>query len=140
MAATRAQRLRVIVLGNETGGSGKSTVAMHVAIALGKANRRVGSLGRGPRQQTFNHLLENRRPGAQRRDRELAAPAHLSLDEVISRGDEAAAAYALADTIARVEQTHDFLIIDTPGHDNALMRLAHRMADILIAPLNDSFV
>jgi chromosome partitioning protein len=140
MAATRAQRLRVIVLGNEKGGSGKSTVAMHVAIALIKANRRVASLDLDPRQRSFTHYLENRRAWARRRDRELAAPDHLSLDEVINRGDEAAATHALADTVAGLEQSHDFLIIDTPGHDNALMRQAHALADILITPLNDSFV
>jgi chromosome partitioning protein len=140
MAATRAQRLRVIVLGNEKGGSGKSTVAMHVAIALVKANRRVASLDLDPRQRSFTHYLENRRAWAQRRDRELKAPDHFSLDEVINRGDEAAAAHALADTVAGLEQSHDFLIIDTPGHDNALMRQAHTIADTLITPLNDSFV
>jgi chromosome partitioning protein len=140
MAATRAQRLRVIVLGNEKGGSGKSTVAMHVAIALVKANRRVASLDLDPRQRSFTHYLENRRAWARRRDRELAAPEHLSLDEVINRGDEAAATHALADTVVGLEQSHDFLIIDTPGHDNALMRQAHALADILITPLNDSFV
>ena len=36
--------------------------------------------------------------------------------------------------------THDFVVIDTPGHDSPLMRLAHSMADILVTPLNDSFV
>jgi chromosome partitioning protein len=140
MAATRAQRLRVIVLGNEKGGSGKSTVAMHVAIALVKANKRVASLDLDPRQRSFTHYLENRRAWAQRRGRELVAPDHLSFDEVINRGDDATAAHALADTVAGLEQSHDFLIIDTPGHDNPLMRLAHRMADTLITPLNDSFV
>jgi len=140
MAGTRAQRLRVIVLGNEKGGSGKSTVAMHIAIALVKANKCVASLDLDTRQRSFTHYLENRRAWAQRRDRELEAPEHLSLDEVINRGDEAAAARALADTVAGLEQSHDFLIIDTPGHDNALMRQAHVLADTVITPLNDSFV
>ena len=31
-------------------------------------------------------------------------------------------------------------MIDTPGNDTYLMRLAHSMADTLITPLNDSFV
>ena len=39
-----------------------------------------------------------------------------------------------------VEQTHDFIVVDTPGTDSYLMRLAHSMADTLITPLNDSFV
>ena len=47
---------------------------------------------------------------------------------------------AFAETIAAVEHNHDFVVIDTPGNDSYLMRLAHAMADTLITPLNDSFV
>ena len=47
---------------------------------------------------------------------------------------------AFADAVSAVEQTHDFVVIDTPGSDSYLMRLAHSMADTLITPLNDSFV
>jgi chromosome partitioning protein len=32
------------------------------------------------------------------------------------------------------------VVIDTPGSDTYLMRLAHSMADTLVTPLNDSFV
>ena len=39
-----------------------------------------------------------------------------------------------------MEHAFDFVVIDTPGHDSYLMRLAHSMADTLITPLNDSFV
>jgi chromosome partitioning protein len=42
--------------------------------------------------------------------------------------------------VSAVESTHDFVVIDTPGTDSYLMRLAHSMADTLITPLNDSFV
>ena len=34
----------VIVVGNEKGGSGKTTVAMHIAIALMKAGQRVATI------------------------------------------------------------------------------------------------
>src|SRR5690606_9404010 len=47
---------------------------------------------------------------------------------------------AFAETIGLVEHSHDFVVIDTPGSDCYLMRLAHAMADTLITPLNDSFV
>ncbi len=39
-----------------------------------------------------------------------------------------------------VEHAHDFVVIDTPGSDSYLNRLAHSMADTLITPLNDSFL
>ena len=32
------------------------------------------------------------------------------------------------------------VVIDTPGNDTYLMRLAHSMADTLVTPLNDSFI
>src|SRR5215203_656988 len=88
-----------IVLGNEKGGSGKSTVAMHVAVALIKAGQRVASLDLDARQRSFTNYIENRRAWAQRRGRELETPDHLSLDGVINRGDDAAAAKALAETL-----------------------------------------
>ena len=40
----------------------------------------------------------------------------------------------------RSERTCGVVVIDTPGHDGYLMRLAHSLADTLVTPLNDSFV
>ena len=54
--------------------------------------------------------------------------------------DRAAACTALADTVHDQARVSDYLVIDTPGHDSYLTRLAHTMADTLITPLNDSFV
>lgn len=45
-----------------------------------------------------------------------------------------------AAAVDAIEHTHDFIVIDTSGHDRYLMRLAHSMADTLITPLNDRFV
>ena len=56
----------VIVLGNEKGGSGKSTTAMHIAVALLKAGQRVATIDLDSRQKTFTHYVENRRDSAQR--------------------------------------------------------------------------
>ena len=59
----------------------------------------------------------------------------LKLDE-----NEAIEFAGFAEAIGAVEQSHDFIVVDTPGTDSYLMRLAHSMADTLITPLNDSFV
>lgn len=133
----------VIVIGNEKGGSGKSTTAMHVAVALMQAGQRVATIDLDSRQKSFTHYVENRRDWARRSGIKLDVPAHycvargfgLRLDEI-----EAQEFAAFADAIGTVEQTHDFIVIDTPGTDSYLMRLAHSMADTLITPLNDSFV
>ena len=128
--------VRVIVVANEKGGSGKSTVAVHVAVALLKRGQRVATIDLDLRQRTFTHYIENRRIWAGRIGRDLAMPVHLSLDET---GEEAAAS-RLSGALAGLAESYDSVVIDTPGHDTPLMRLAHTAADILITPLNDSFV
>jgi chromosome partitioning protein len=133
----------VIVLGNEKGGSGKSTTAMHVAVALLQAGQRVATIDLDSRQKTFTHYIENRRDWAERARIKLQIPVHycvargagLRLDEI-----EAQEFATFAEAVSTVESTHDFVVVDTPGNDSYLMRLAHSMADTLITPLNDSFV
>jgi chromosome partitioning protein len=141
--AARTRRVRVIVVGNEKGGSGKSTVAMHVAIALMKAGRRVATIDFDARQKSFTNYVENRRAWAERRGRDLAVPDNFCADDIVDLAaaeDDAAACRALDQALDTLGLTYDFIVIDTPGHDCHLMRLAHAVADTLITPLNDSFV
>jgi chromosome partitioning protein len=140
--STRTRTARIIVVGNEKGGSGKSTVAMHVAIALIKSGRSVATIDLDARQKSFTHYIENRRAWAKRIDRDLATPDHFCLGSVSypTAEDEVAGSKTLAEAIARLGRTHDAVVIDTPGHDSYLARLAHALADTLITPLNDSFV
>ncbi|MET0633795.1 MAG: division plane positioning ATPase MipZ [Xanthobacteraceae bacterium] len=133
----------VVVLGNEKGGSGKSTTAMHVAVALMNVGQRVATIDLDSRQRSFTHYIENRRAWARHAGIDLKVPVHfcvgrgakLKLDE-----NEAIEFAGFAEAIAAVEQSHDFVVVDTPGTDSYLTRLAHSMADTLITPLNDSFV
>jgi len=133
----------VIVLGNEKGGSGKSTTAMHIAVSLLKAGQRVATIDLDSRQKTFTHYVENRRASGKRTGVALEVPEHYC----IARSDggrvdenEAAEFAGFAAAINEVEHTCDFVVIDTPGNDTYLMRLAHSMADTLVTPLNDSFL
>jgi chromosome partitioning protein len=141
--ATGLQQARVIVVGNEKGGSGKSTVAMHVAIALMKSGERVATIDLDVRQRTFSHYIENRRDWAKRRGRDLSTPDHFCFDDIAdpsTADEEATASAVLRDAVETLAGVYDFIILDTPGHDGYMMRLAHAMADTLITPLNDSFV
>lgn len=133
---------RVIVVGNEKGGSGKSTVAINIAIALLKSGQRVATIDLDFRQRSFTHYIENRRAWAKRIARELETPDHFCFGSVAypTAEDEAAGCKTLSDTVAELSHTHDAIVIDTPGHDSYLARLAHSLADTLITPLNDSFV
>jgi chromosome partitioning protein len=133
----------VIVLGNEKGGSGKSTTAMHVAVALLQAGQRVATIDLDSRQRSFTHYIDHRRDWAERAGIKLQIPQHyciargfgLRVDEI-----EAQEFAAFTEAVSAVEQSYDFVVIDTPGTDSCLMRLAHSLADTLITPLNDSFV
>jgi chromosome partitioning protein len=134
---------RLIVVGNEKGGSGKSTVAMHVAIALMKSNNRVGTIDLDSRQKTFTHYIENRFAWADQINCSLEIPNHIYFVENTDHptaDDEVADGDALADQIKELARGNDFIVVDTPGRNSYLGRLAHAMADILITPLNDSFI
>ena len=133
----------VIVVGNEKGGSGKSTLAIHVAIALMKAGQRVATIDLDSRQQSFTHYVENRRAWNARHRLDLEIPTHcfVARSEGIRNDENERAEFdRFIERIAAAEDDHDFVVIDTPGNDSFLMRLAHAMADTLITPLNDSFV
>jgi len=139
----RAKSAHVIVLGNEKGGSGKSTTALHIAVALMKSGQRVATIDLDSRQKSFTHYIENRRDWAKRANIKLEVPQHyciargtsIKLDE-----NEAIEFAGFAEAVTMVEKSHDFIVVDTPGTDSYLMRLAHSMADTLVTPLNDSFL
>lgn len=134
---------RIIVVGNEKGGSGKSTVAMHVSIALLKAKQRVATIDLDSRQKTFTNYIVNRHSWSQQIGRDLQIPNHLYFTENTNHPtpeDEAADGKALTERVEEFARNYDFIVIDTPGHNSYVGQLAHAMADILITPLNDSFI
>lgn len=128
-----AQQAHLIVLGNEKGGSGKSTTAVHIAVALAHDGARVGVIDLDARQRTVARYLENRIAFAGKRDLPLVHPEVA----VIPDGDaDVAALHARLDAWAGL----DFVVVDTPGRDSPLARAALARADTLITPMNDSFV
>jgi chromosome partitioning protein len=140
---TGAPSAHVVVLGNEKGGSGKSTTALHIAVALLKAGQRVATIDLDSRQKSFTHYIENRRDWAARAGLKLELPTHFCIERPEGTSADANEAHefaAFSRAITAIEGSHDVVVIDTPGHDGYLMRLAHSMADTLVTPLNDSFV
>lgn len=134
---------RVIVVANEKGGSGKSTIAIHLAIALLRAGQSVATIDLDQRQRSFTHYIDNRLAWARQRGKELPAPSHVCFDEEAefsTADDETEGRAAFLSAVENLAANHAYIIIDTPGHDHYLTRLAHAMADTLITPLNDSFV
>ena len=133
----------IIVVGNEKGGAGKSTVSMHVATALARMGHRVGTLDLDLRQGSLARYLENRRRYMARDGSDLPTPQHLDLPEVAAEDLPEGANpldTRLSLAVMELEKTQDFILIDCPGAHTRLARIAHTMADTLITPLNDSFI
>lgn len=130
----------VIVVGNEKGGAGKSTIAIHTATALMHAGARVAALDLDLRQQTMGHFFANRRAWLAANDVVAPMPtqdrlgsglATLPEDDVLGRFEAA---------FAQSGEDADFIVIDTPGSDTRISRVAHGLADVIVTPMNDSFV
>jgi chromosome partitioning protein len=119
----------VIVLGNEKGGSGKSTTAVHIAMALAQSGIRLAVADLDHRQQTTARYFENRKAWAERQGLDLKSI------PVTVLGDGSTGAL---DTLVKADL--DAVVIDTPGRDSEIGRAAIARADTLITPINDSFI
>lgn len=129
---------RIIVFGNEKGGSGKSTAAMHAVVGLLRSGHTVGSIDVDPRQATLTRYLENRAVFAETRGIELPIPSHRLVVRSEQGPEEDAERFLQA--LDALSRGCDTVVIDTPGSDAPLSRLAHSYADTLVTPMNDSFV
>ena len=121
-----------LVFANEKGGTGKSTTAVHSAVALAAQGRRVAALDLDTRQRTLGRYLDNRAATMNRLDVDLPMPAYATFDPD--------GAEPLDELIGRMSAEADVLVIDTPGRDDANARAAMVRADTLVTPINDSFV
>jgi chromosome partitioning protein len=136
------KRPHVIVLGNEKGGSGKSTTAMHIIVSLLHDGHRVGSIDLDARQGSLTRYVENRK----QTNAGMLVPLPQSKHFAIERSSLDSATEGRADEDVRLSAAMaeladcDYIVIDTPGADTTLSRLGHTLADTLITPLNDSFL
>jgi len=126
------RRAHHIVFANEKGGTGKSTTAVHTAVALAYQGHRVAAIDLDPRQRTLHRYLENREATIDRQKIDLPLPM---------------ASVFEYDTLARLERLiddvsadADYVLYDTPGRDDKFARFVSTRADTLVTPLNDSFV
>jgi chromosome partitioning protein len=122
----------VILFANEKGGTGKSTCAVHFAVALTAMGWRVSGIDLDSRQRTFHRYLENRQRTSARRDIDLPTP---RFD--VFTGDSIA---TLDNQINALSTDCDYLVIDTPGRDDKYTRYLATRADTLVTPINDSFI
>ncbi|MBY6048192.1 division plane positioning ATPase MipZ [Vannielia litorea] len=143
-AVRRARAMaHIIVVGNEKGGSGKSTTSMHISTALARMGWKVGALDLDLRQRSFARYLDNRRTFAEAQGISLAGPVFRELPQVDQASLEAGENIydrRLSAAVAGLEGDMDYILIDCPGSHTRLSQVAHSLADTLVTPLNDSFV
>jgi chromosome partitioning protein len=125
----------VIVFGNEKGGTGKSTSAVHVLVSLAHGGRDVAAIDLDSRQRTLDRYLENRRLYAKRHGVEISLPQCRVLPGPASEGRG-----WLQEVIEALGSRCDFIVVDCPGSDSDVARAAYAEADTLVTPINDSFV
>ena len=121
-----------IIFANEKGGTGKSTTAVHTAVALAASGHRVGALDLDSRQRTMTRYLENRAATITRLGVDLPQAQYEVLDELSES--------ALNAALDRLSADADVIVVDTPGRDDPVARAAILRADTLVTPMNDSFV
>lgn len=121
-----------ITFANEKGGTGKSTTAVHSAVALAARGHKVAALDLDTRQRTLGRYLDNRATTMERLGADLPMPAHATFDPARDA--------SIDDVIERIRGDAEIVIIDTPGRDDPHSRAAMVRADTLVTPINDSFV
>jgi chromosome partitioning protein len=134
---------KVIVVGNEKGGAGKSTIAVHLATALLHGKASVAIIDLDLRQSSMGRFFANRAAWIAGNKADLPQPLvrHASEDGVaLAIADAETQMTAFAKAYASAKADADFVIIDTPGGDTVLSRSAHALADLIVTPMNDSFV
>ncbi len=135
--------VKIIVFGNEKGGSGKSTTAIHVAIALCYKRRSVGIIDLDIRQKSMSRFLENRADFKKKQKSDLPSPIYYKIDpsdmdsKTESNSEEEK---RFAEALTTLEERCEFLVIDCPGGVSNYVKMAHTVADILVTPMNDSLI
>ena len=121
-----------IIFANEKGGTGKSTTAVHTAIALAASGYKVAALDLDERQRTMTRYLENRSATIKREGVTLPQASYAVLEGRTVEEFEAA--------VDQLASNANVIIIDTPGRDDDIAKAAILKADTLVTPMNDSFV
>ena len=132
---------KIIVFGNQKGGTGKSTLAMHLVVSLLHQGYKVATVDVDARQGTLTRYIENRTKTSQNNSTVLM-PTHYTVFDsssdsvkVMNREN-----FLMFSELINSLNNFDFIVIDTPGSDASLSKIAHSFADIIITPMNESFI
>ncbi|MFV9875054.1 MAG: division plane positioning ATPase MipZ [Rickettsiales endosymbiont of Dermacentor nuttalli] len=135
--------VHIITIGNEKGGAGKTTSSMHLISSLLWLGFKVASIDTDCRQLSLSRYIENRKNTCIKKSISLPISEHYFTTESKNLhipDKEKEEEVQLVNLINRATNHHDFIVIDTPGSNSYLSRVAHSYADTIITPINDSFV
>jgi chromosome partitioning protein len=133
----------IIVLGNEKGGTGKSTLAMHIIVGLLDKGKKVAVIDLDARQKSVARYVQNRQTFMANGGAKVAMPEFKVIAQSTAsliKDREIEDQQNFQKGLDAFKKDVDFIVIDCPGNDTYLSRLAHALADTLVTPLNDSFV
>lgn len=132
----------VIVVGNEKGGAGKSTLAIHIVTGLLHAGKRVAIIDLDLRQRSLSRFFANRIAWAAANGHSLPLPSEPDMGDgkALAKAEESEQLARFEAAFTEARATADVILIDTPGGDTVLSRTAHGLADQIVTPMNDSFV
>jgi len=114
---------RVVTIAQQKGGAGKTTLAVHLAVAWSQRGKRVAVVDIDP-QGSLTHWH------AIREDRFGKGYTGLTFS--------ALSGWRVGSEISRLKRTHDIIVVDSPPHTETEARTAIRNADFLIVPLQPS--
>ncbi len=134
------KKAHIIVVSNEKGGTGKSTLSMHLAVKLLQEGFKIASIDLDGRQGSLTKYIENRKNFCEKKEIELPIPEHYSFAPETNTYLIPAAREKVAHQIYELIPQFDAIIIDTPGTKNYLFEEAHKYADTVITPISDSLI
>lgn len=137
------KKAHIIVIGNEKGGAGKTTTTIHLLAYLLKLGFRVTSFDLDSRQRSLTRYIENRIKYSNNKELKLSMPIHYLISESNALNisiKEKEEEQNFLENFNEALENSDFIVIDTPGSNTFLSRLAHSYADSIVTPVNDSFL
>lgn len=134
------KKAHIITVSNEKGGTGKSTISMHLAVLLMQEGFKTAVVDMDGRQGTLSRYIQNRCSFARHNGLNLIVPQLITVSPREKSDEYANHISEIELALNEIARTYDAVIIDTPGSKNYLFEEAHRLADTLITPLGDSLI